>query len=58
MKQFVYNVLDQLDLDSEDKHRIGVTTFANNVQVRMRDKQTGRIWNSDSGCLQTKEKQK
>ena len=33
MKSFVYNVLSQLDLDAEDKHRIGATTFANNVQV-------------------------
>ena len=33
MKSFVYNVLNQLDLDAENKHRIGATTFANNVQV-------------------------
>ncbi len=33
-KQFVYNVLQQLDLNAEDKHRVGVTTFASNVQVR------------------------
>ncbi len=32
MKQFVFNILQDMDLDS-DQHRVGVTTFANDVRV-------------------------